>query len=290
MPNKITRRSFMKGTLKGLLGLFASGSAGYYYAHNIEPHSLKITHHTISHKKIPKGFSNFKMIQFSDTHIGFQYDLTQFEQLVNEINALNPDIIFFTGDLLDNPNKFNEHNHVISLLQRLKAPFGKFAVYGNHDHGGYGSTIYKNIMEQSGFQILLNRSQSINILDGSKIQIAGIDDAMLGKPSIETSILNVSKDDFTILLSHAPDYADEAALHEQFHLQLSGHSHGGQVQIPFFGALVTPPFAEKYIEGFYEIGNHAPLLLYVNRGVGTTRIPFRFLAKPELTVFTLKPL
>src|SRR5699024_2934241 len=96
----------------------------------------------------------------------------------------------------------------------------------------------------------------------------------------------IPTDSYKILLSHAPDLADEAALFN-IHLQLSGHSHGGQIKIPFVGAIVKPPYAEKYYEGFYKIGDNPPLTLYVNRGIGTTRLPFRFLSRPELTVFTL---
>ncbi len=92
---------------------------------------------------------------------------------------------------------------------------------------------------------------------------------------------------FKILLSHAPDLADQT-IQYGVEWQLSGHSHGGQIKIPFVGALVTPPFAEKYTEGFYQINKLGKSLsLYVNRGIGTTRLPFRFLSKPEITVFRL---
>ncbi|EIJ81684.1 putative phosphohydrolase [Bacillus methanolicus PB1] len=286
MYKKVTRRVFLKRIFATFFAAIAAGSGGYFYAREIEPKMLKINNYTFRHRSIPKGFNGFKIVQFSDTHLGFQYNLTQFEKLISKINSLKPDVIFFTGDLMDEPNKFSETNKIAPLLSRLYAPFGKFSIYGNHDHGGYGSDIYMKIMVQSGFKTLQNQSHEIRLLDGSKIFIAGIDDAMLGKPDINKAVSSIPKNAFTILLSHAPDLAD-AASSFNIHLQLSGHSHGGQVQIPFIGALITPPFAEKYIEGFYKTGNSEQLTLYVNRGLGTTRMPFRFLSQPELTVFTL---
>lgn len=282
---KVTRRSFLKRAFGSLFAVAGIGGGGYYYAHDIEPKLLDVTSYKITNKAIPPSFNNFKIVQFSDTHLGFQYDTQQLQTLVQKINLLKPDIIFFTGDLLDTPNIFPEKNLVVSILKKLNAPYGKFAIYGNHDHGGYGSDIYKSVMEESGFILLLNSNQAIKQTDGSRVYVIGIDDAMLGYPNIDKALKGVPSDDYKILLSHAPDLADDAASYN-IQLQLSGHSHGGQIKIPFFGALVKAPFAEKYHEGFYEIGD-TPLELYVNRGIGTTRLPFRFLSKPELTVFTL---
>lgn len=285
MPKKITRRSFLKRTIGSLFSIVGLGAGGYYYSREIEPKLLDVNHHKIINPSIPAGFNQFKIVQFSDTHLGFQYTAKQLKKLVKKINAFNPDIIFFTGDLMDAPNQYHEENIIIPLLKELHAPFGKFAIYGNHDHGGYGTDIYKSIIEESGFKLLLNSHQQIKLIDGSSIYIIGIDDAMLGKPDIETAIEGVPDESYKILLSHAPDCADEAKNYN-IQFQLSGHSHGGQVKFPFAGALIKPPFAENYNEGFYTIGS-TPLTLYVNRGLGTTRLPFRFLCKPELTVFTL---
>ncbi|WP_240035402.1 metallophosphoesterase [Neobacillus notoginsengisoli] len=285
---KQTRRSFIKSLLGGAAAVFGLGTSGYFYAKEIEPVLLDIQSLDISHPLIPNNFSGIRIIQFSDTHLGFQYTLEQLEQLSKKINKLQPDIVIFNGDLMDEPNKYRSIEKIIPILQNIKAPLGKFSVYGNHDHGGYGTEIYKKVMEDSGFLILLNESAAISI-KGQSLFLAGIDDAMLGKPNIERAIGHIPENAYKILLSHAPDLADEASQYG-IHLQLSGHSHGGQIKIPFFGALVKPPFAERYHEGFYKVEGNMPLTLYVNRGLGTTRLPFRFMAKPELTVFTLKKL
>ncbi|WP_071395502.1 metallophosphoesterase [Bacillus tuaregi] len=288
MSKKITRRTFIKKTIGALFALVAAGGGGYYYAREIEPRLLDINRHTIKHPLIPNSFNHFKMVQFSDTHLGFQYTIKQLDKLVDRINRLQPDIVFFTGDLMDEPNKYPNSEQIIPSLSNINAPFGKFAIYGNHDHGGYGTDIYKNIMDKSGFTLLQNSAQEIKLLDDSRIHLIGLDDAMLGKPDLAYATVGLPPDTYKILLAHEPDMA-ELAVDEGIHLQLSGHSHGGQVKIPFFGALVTPPYSELYYEGFYKIGEAQNLLtLYVNRGLGTTRLPFRFLSKPELTLFTLK--
>jgi uncharacterized protein len=289
MPSKISRRIFIKKILGSIISMFVAGTGGYYYAKEIEPKSLSITRHTFSHPLIPQGFNQFKMIQFSDTHLGFQYSLEQLNKLVDRINKLKPDVVFFTGDLMDEPNKFVNSNQIIPILLKLNAPFGKYAIYGNHDHGGYGTDLYDTIMNQSGFVVLKNKGIEIKLVDQTSIHIIGLDDAMLGKPNLAKAMEGLPSDSFKILLAHEPDLAEQV-VGQGVHFQLSGHSHGGQVKVPFVGALITPPYSQLYQEGFYEIGDSTdPLSLYVNRGLGTTRLPFRFLAKPELTIFTLKP-
>ncbi|WP_210366342.1 metallophosphoesterase [Bacillus sp. REN3] len=286
MFDKLTRRTFLKRIFGSLLAIAGACTGGYYYAREIEPGMLDITRHEFNGTGLPVGFDGFKIVQFSDTHIGFQYRLEQLELLIGKMNDLNPDMIVFTGDLLDDPLEFKEGQRIVSALDKLKAPFGKYAVYGNHDHGGYGSNLYRQLMEQAGFTLLVNGSERIELLDGSSLWIAGIDDAMLGKPDIASAMAGIPENGYTILLSHAPDLAETAASYP-IGLQLSGHSHGGQIQIPFYGPLVTPPYAEKFVEGFYTVGTENELSLYVNRGLGTTRLPYRFLSQPELALFTL---
>lgn len=287
MPGTISRRTFIKRIFGSFLAVLGVGAGGLFYAKEIEPSLLDIQEQLIKHPLIPTGFDGIKIVQFSDTHLGFQYTLKQFNKLVDKINRLQPDLIFFSGDLMDEPNKYTEIQQLLSILDKLSAPLGKYCVFGNHDHGGYGSDIYRNIMEAANFTVLLNESKEIKLKDESSIYLLGIDDAMLGRPDLSLALKHTSKNQFKILLSHVPDLAEAASLYP-IHWQLSGHSHGGQVKIPFIGALITPPFARKYPEGLYSIGSVQPLNLYVNRGIGTTRLPFRFMAKPELTVFTLR--
>lgn len=118
------------------------------------------------------------------------------------------------------------------------------------------------------------------------INVVGVDDILLGRPSMKVALEGANTDLLTILLAHEPDYAD-VVKDFPVDVQLSGHSHGGQVQLPFVGYIYTPSLAQKYVEGSYTIGNNS-LQLYVSRGLGTTRLPYRFLCKPEITMYTLK--
>lgn len=283
MTKLYSRRSFLKGLLSFSFGSLLLASTGYTYARYFEPTMLGVEKLKMIDPKIPIAFEGFTIVQFSDTHLSEYFTLKQLESLVNKINNLSPDLILFTGDLMDEPNNYNHINEIVPVLENLKAPFGKYAVYGNHDHGGYGTDIYKNVIEMSGFTLLLNEATNIPMEDGSKIVIAGIDDLMLGKPSYEGALGNLNKDFYNILLAHEPDAALETKNYF-VDLQLSGHSHGGQIQLPFYGPLITPPYAMHYFEGMYEVDS---MKLYVNRGIGTTRLPFRFLSPPEITHFTL---
>lgn len=280
----MSRRSFIKRIIIGFLAFIGVTGGTYYYAREIEPTLLTVTQSSLPSAKIPPAFDNFKIIQFSDTHIGFQYTIKQLEDLIKKINALNPDLIVFTGDLIDDPNSFNDEKNLINSLKQLKSKYGKFWVYGNHDHGGYGTDSILKIMDKSGFKLLKNNHVLINI-GNDNIILAGIDDAILGKPNLGTTLLNVNKDLFTILLAHEPDYADITKDYP-VDLQLSGHSHGGQVRLPLLGHLYTPALAEKYVQGKYTI-NNCNLFLYVTNGIGTTRLPFRFMCKPEILLLTL---
>ena len=279
----LSRRSFLKkGALYGVT-LLTSLAGGRYYMKEVEPDWVEINQYTYSHLLIPPSFNQTRIVQFNDTHIGFQYDLTDLQKTVQTMTDFKPDLICFAGDLLDNPDEYRVPSELYSLLNSLKAPLGKYAVYGNHDHGGYGTELYEQTMDKCGFKVLKNASDIVQ-KNGESMLIAGVDDSSLGAPDIAQALSGKPRNLFTLLLSHAPDYANEAARYP-VHLQLSGHSHGGQVQIPLVGPLITPPHAKEYNEGLYELSDS--FSLYVNRGLGTTRIPYRLLCRPEITVFDL---
>lgn len=281
----MNRRSFLKKTIGSLLVLVGLGGGTFYYAREIEPTLLKIHEETITKNKITPAFNNFKIIQFSDTHIGFHYTLEQFNELVTQINALKPDLIVFTGDLVDKPDQYYWSSKLTKALKRLTASYGKFWIYGNHDHGGHGTEIIQEVMEEAEFKMLKNDHAMIE-KDNDRMVLAGVDDVVLGKPNLPKALKNTNPDLFTMLLAHEPDYAD-TVVYYPVDVQLSGHSHGGQVRFPFIGELYTPAYAVKYVQGKFTF-NHDKLTLYVNSGIGTTRLPYRFLCKPEIHLYTLK--
>lgn len=280
-----SRRSFLKKAFRYLASTIFATIFGYSYSRYIEPNQLEINRFDFKSASIPQSFDGLKILQFSDTHIGHYYDLEEFSKLIQVINEQEADLVFFTGDLIDSPHLYLHTNKIAPLLSQISAPLGKYSIYGNHDHGGYGTESYKQIMKQADFTLLVNTSTTLSVLE-EKIYIAGLDDYMLGRPDFEQALGTIPEGAFTILLAHEPDVAKISHSYP-IQFQLSGHSHGGQIRLPFYGAVVTPPYASEYTDGFYKIGQ-VPLTLYVNRGIGTTRIPFRFLAKPEITIFTLK--
>ncbi|TDL35212.1 metallophosphoesterase [Jeotgalibacillus sp. S-D1] len=278
------RTSFFKKMVYTLLSIGLASLSGYSYARYIEPVRLSITEIPFYSNKLPSAFNGIKIAQFNDTHIGFNYSLTQFKKHLKIIQSYSPDLIIFTGDLLHQPNQYQDKSEVISLLASLEAPLGKFAVYGNHDHGGFGTTIYSAIMEESGFTILRNESAVIS-LEEEHIYLSGIDEPMLGNPSLTKIEQTVKADAFHIFLTHAPDLAAQI---QDYDLLLSGHSHGGQIRLPLIGPLVVPPYAENFNSGQYEKDDgDQSAIIYVNRGLGTTRVPLRFMSVPEITMFTL---
>ncbi|MFD0589670.1 metallophosphoesterase [Paenibacillus sp. GCM10027627] len=278
--------------IKFVLILLLLLAGAFYYAMEVEPDELTVTRLNIVNERIPLSFHGFKIVQFSDTHLGPDYSVEQLQMLVEAIRRLGPDIVVFTGDLIDHFGKYGSENREEAqrVLAQINAPYGKFAVYGNHDRGGGGSRGYRRLMEEAGFTLLVNESRSIQSASGESIAIAGLDDFLLGRPDAEAALSLLQEGEFNLLLVHEPDVADRLVDYS-IDLQLSGHSHGGQVRLPFFKPLVTTSLGSKYVEGMYTLqGGSKPLTLYVNRGIGTTRLPLRLSAPPELTVFQLMQL
>lgn len=256
----------------------------YVDARYIEPRLLFKEEVTLTTHKLQLK-EPLRIVQFSDVHLGPHYKVKDFQKVVHKINDLMPDIIIFTGDLLDNPKTFNEEEGTTKLLSELKAKYGVYAVFGNHDHGSNGTKLYTKIMKNAGVTLLKNNHKLITLPDGQQIAVIGIDDIVLSKPQLEEAFKGVPQKAYRLFVSHAPDVA-EKALKYQPDLQLSGHTHGGQVRLPIVGAPFTPPYGEKYIKGLYSVEGKMPL--YVNVGIGTSQLPYRFLCPPTITVLSIE--
>ena len=277
---KISRRSFLKGLSSIFLGAAVSGSS---YSFLIERFWIETKTIKLSFDRLPNSFSGTKIVQISDLHLGHFYSKKNLSDLVKRVNRLKPDILCFTGDLVEDGIEMLED--CIPLLQEFHAPLGKFAIVGNHDFRSGQQNMVIEALSQGGFKVLVNENTFIE-KNGQRIYFAGIDDMMFGVPNIPKSIDGIPEDIFTVMLAHEPDFADEVAKYP-IDLQLSGHSHGGQIRVPFYGPLFTPDGAVNYIEGLKQISG-SNLLLYTNRGIGTTYLPFRFNCRPEITVFNLE--
>ena len=258
-----------------------------------ERRRLSVVRHTVRSPRIPPGFDGLTIVQFSDTHLGPRYSLGRLNRLADAVNSLRPDLVVFTGDLHDARRKDNIAKYDPSpALARIESRLGKYAVYGNHDFG-YGRKLRSSgaFLSRGGFAVLINSTRRIELPGGEFITITGLDDYVLGKPNASKTLSRLEHGRFNLLLVHEPDVADRL-IRYPVDLQLSGHSHGGQVSLPLVGPIVRTELGSKYVSGLYRIGgrfrDRRPYLLYVNRGSGTTRIPVRVGSVPELTVITLR--
>lgn len=277
----INRRTFIKKGGKLYLGLLATGMIMATYSFKVERFWYHIKEVQLKVKKLPKEFKGWKIVQFSDIHLGFHYGVEELKSVVSMINNLNPDIIFFTGDLIQIGNK--EPELAMPVLQELKElRGGKWAVIGNHDF--ITKDTIRNVLESSQFKVLENNHDFIEY-NQQRLYIAGIDDVMYGEPNIGKAVEGLSEDDCVLLLAHEPDIADESSKYP-ISAQFSGHSHGGQVRLPIYGPIIRQILAKKYMDGLYQVGEKK-MPLYVNRGIGTTKVAIRFFCRPEITVFHL---
>lgn len=204
------------------------------------------------------------------------------------VNELHPDLIVLGGDFVSVPLIGNDRKAAFAaepcarLLRQMTAPHGLWAVLGNHDEG----TDHKHVtraLQGENIQVLANQSQPIE-REGARIWLAGVNDVLSKTADLSKTLSRVPAGEAVILLAHEPDFADEAAKFP-IDLQLSGHSHGGQVRVPFLPPLYLPAMARKYVWGRYQVG---PLALYTNAGLGTIGVPMRLNCPPEITLLTLR--
>ena len=254
------------------------------YARYIEPKMLTEKNVSIESPYLSHNADGLKIVVFGDTHFGEYYQLKDFDKVLEAIEKQKPDLVFFSGDLIDHYKTYTENVDGISKkLSEIEAPLGKFAVFGNHDYGGGAENKYKSIMENGGFTVLKNEYYAFDDLG---IAIIGIDDVVIGYG--DPAVASWGRPDyFNIVLSHAPDVIDEV-LDYNVDLMISSHTHGRQINIKYFDSYILPSHGKKYIKGLYPFENSRGSKLYVNSGIGTTKLPFRFLSPPELTCITLR--
>ena len=241
--------------------------------------------------RLPAAFDGFTIVQLSDFHYDV-FSAVPMRAAIEIVNRLHPDLIVLTGDFVTVPplhRRFHTAKRAArasepcaALLSELRSRLGIVAVLGNHDVDANAPMII-HTLDSHGIPVLRNRSMPIE-KDRSRIWLCGLDSVWEGDPDMDLALRGVPSDELVVLLVHEPDFADEAAYYP-VDLQLSGHSHGGQIWIPGIGAPWLPMLAHKYPRSLYRIG---PLTLYTNMGLGTIRLPIRLNCPPEITLFTLR--
>ena len=243
---------------------------GFYSAY-VEPHLLRVKQYDMKFEQV--AGNPITVVQFSDTHVG-DFFTTE-------------DLVLFTGDLMDNAAEYDGSiDEIATILSKIKATNGKYAVFGNRDYGGGAERFYEDLMESAGFEVLVNSSRTLEV-KGTTISLFGADDALIGYYNSNKTMQGISNDHLNLLLIHEPDLISDF-LSYPIDLATAGHSHGGQVYIPFYGPLLTTALAEDYVRGLYDFGNNRKTLLYVNTGIGNTKVPFRLFNVPQISVFKLE--
>ena len=224
-----------------------------------------------------KALKGIKIVFASDFHIKF-YEEKRLQKIVKMINNESPDLILSTGDFFSGYKNKSTLNieKITKYLGELKSNYGFFTSLGNHDFYR-GNDIVTKELEKEGITVLSNNHTSVNIKDKT-IYIAGVEDLKTGKPDVKKALENT--DGIKILLTHSPDVFKNVG--QDVNLTLAGHLHGGQVRFPFIGAVFCPSeFGTKYAMGIFEENNKK---MVVTSGIGTSKLPIRFLCMPEIVV------
>lgn len=258
----------------------------------MEPDHPRLERVEIRLEKLPSSLDGFTIAQLSDFHYDPYFSITPIQAAIRMVNELKPDLIALTGDFVTMPlfesrRHLNRQAHAAAdpcaeLLRYLGAPHGVFAVLGNHDNS-YGPEGVTESLQARGISVLRNRCVAIE-KDGRRFWLAGVEDVLGWKADLNKALRGVASGEATVLLCHEPDFADVACRHD-IGLQISGHSHGGQVRLPVAGALYLPPLGKKYPWGLRRLGS---MQLYTNCGIGTVNLPIRLNCPPEVTLFTLR--
>ena len=282
------------------LGIAAITFTGFLYGILKGKYDFKIHRQSLTFKDLPSEFDGLKIVQISDFHSGSFDNIDAVARGVKMMQDQNPDLILFTGDLVNNlAEEIEPYKH---LLKDLHAPMGKFAVLGNHDYGEYvdwsseeekleNTESIKLHLADMGFSVLNNQRISLR-RNEEQIQIVGVEN--WGKPpfpaygDLDKALKGINSNDFTILMSHDPDHWDEKTLphSKNINLTVSGHTHGMQMGIEIPGIKWSPvKYRYNKWAGLYEENGQ---YLYVNRGFGYLGFPGRIGIWPEITVFELK--
>lgn len=252
----------------------------FLYSKYIEPYNLTIKEYKIENKYLPNSFDGIKIVHFSDVHLGSTVDIKYLDKIVNLINKQNPDIVVFTGDMLDKRRTLNdaEIESVKQSLSKIKSNLGNYAVSGNHDIKQLDT--YKKIMD-TNFTILDNKEKLIYYKENTPISIVGLSDP--SETKINYDVLEKENDYYRFVLCHEPDEYKKISNYS-FNVIFSGHSHGGQVRLPFIGKIYTPIGAKTYYDDYYKLDNKE---IFISNGIGTTRIDIRFNSAPSINLYRL---
>jgi predicted MPP superfamily phosphohydrolase len=255
---------------------FLASLAVLLYARYVEPFRARIRHYTVQLPRAHGHLDGLRIAFVSDTHVGPHFSAADLEPVVESLERIRPDLVIFGGDYISESPRYIERT--IDPLARMARTgrLGAYAVLGNHDVSNSRSRMTA-ALERAGITLMVNDAHRFDFGNG-EFWIVGADDILLGRPDLAAAFADVPADAASIAVWHEPDWADRMAPYGPI-VQLSGHTHGGQIRVPGKGEIALPRLGKRYPDGQYDIGE---MTLLVSRGVGMYRPPMRFNCPPEV--------
>jgi len=273
---KIGRRTFLRlSAATGGAALIAS------YPIFIERSIVQVNKYRIPIPRLPSNFNGFTIVQLTDLHYGFLVPMAQMRTVIERANSIPRDLVVCTGDYVHKRNTAAQIDAIWPVLSTLRAPYGVFSILGNHDHWGDAERSV-HWLNQTG----QNMRHQVRRLErnGQPLWFIGAGDLWEDHVDIEYLMKPVPENDCRIVLAHNPDSAD-TVFHSNVDLVISGHTHGGQISIPFYGSPVLPVKNKNYSSGLKKSMRDIPV--FISRGIGWALYPVRFNCYPEIAVLEL---
>lgn len=278
-----SRRQFLRRLAPLAVFGSVSGGGAFGYGNLLERHWIQTVERDIWLPNLAPEMHGFRIVQLSDLHLEPWTKAEHIAEAVAVANSLKPDLIVITGDFVTDSSR--PAGRVAELLAPLDAPYGVLGCIGNHDAWHQPIALMRFLKERK-IEVLRNEGMTLQTEKGS-LFIAGLDSAWGGRADASAAFRDWDGAQPLVLLAHEPDVVDAIAGRGVTGLQLSGHTHGGQVCLPFVSpiALHLPRLGKNYRHGHYKVGG---MQLYVNRGIGCVGMPVRFACPPEVTLLTLR--
>ncbi len=275
----------MKKTFIWILSILMVIILFILYARYITTRGFVTNEIVIKDNNLPTSFNGFKVVHFSDIHYGRAITLKKINAVIDEINLINPDIVVFTGDLIDVDATLTDEDYkaLSKSLKKINAKYGKYAIMGDEDYAKDESNV-NLIFEQSNFKYLDNAADIIYNKNKDSIFIGGIGPASYEADKVDKLFTEEKDINYKIVLTHEPDPADKIVDGNNVSLILAGHSLNGQIKLPFIGPIYKVKNAKKYYEDYYEINNTK---LYISSGIGLANINYRLGTRPSLNFYRI---
>jgi predicted MPP superfamily phosphohydrolase len=264
-----------------LIGAGTLAAGALAYANRVEPALIAVQEVHVALEGLDPAFDGYQIAQISDIHMNGSMTRARLQRVIDLINQQSPDLVVVTGDFATHKRTLDVDD-LIAPLSALAAKDGKIAILGNHDYRTARAAI-RHVIRASGL-IPLNNAVHTLWRGAAALHIGGVESVSRHRARLDLVLNALPPSGAAILLAHEPDFAEVAAATKRFGLQLSGHSHGGQIRLPVLTQWALPSFSQRYVMGMYRVGK---MLLYVNRGLGTVGAPLRFNCPPEITLFRL---